>query len=299
MVSIVLPTYNGEKYINKSIQSVIRQTYPNWELIVIDDCSTDSTNVIVAGYAEKDSRIQLFRNCKNLRLPESLNIGFSKATGDYLTWTSDDNLYKPDAIEKLLRTLQNNENCGLVFSRMENIDAEGNVKGISYAPSDVNELFYHNIIGASFMYTRKVYEKIGDYNTEKFLMEDYDYWLRIARCNTIEYLPEVLYQYRQHAGSLTETRNRQVLEGKIKLLKEELLLNDFDSSILRMIYKELAEALFSLDRYAEMKEYLIKMKNISPDMSDVRKAVRISNIIGPTLSAAMKKAAKRNKRGNV
>ena len=295
MVSIVLPTYNGEKYIRESIQSIINQTYMEWELLVIDDCSQDSTNSIVAEYVEKDKRIRLFKNEQNLRLPASLNAGFSKASGDYLTWTSDDNLYKPDALEKMLDVLQRDEKCGLVFSRMEYMDREGTWKGLSYAPKNVRELCYHNIVGASFMYTRKVYEQIGDYDTGKFLMEDYDYWLRIAKSYAIKYFPEVLYQYRQHRGSLTETRNRQVLEGKVKLLEEELTLNEFESDILRMIYKELAEALFSLDRYTEMKMYLLKMKSISKNMSDVRKAVCISYVLGPTLSAVMKKVFKRKK----
>ncbi|MCH5342449.1 MAG: glycosyltransferase [Acetatifactor sp.] len=295
MVSIVLPTYNGEKYIRESIQSIINQTYTEWELIVIDDCSLDSTNSIVAEYVEKDKRIKLFKNEQNLRLPASLNAGFLKASGDYLTWTSDDNLYKPEALEKMLDALQRDANCGLVFSRMENIDGEGMLKGLSCVPRNVRELYYHNIVGASFMYTRKVYEQIGDYDTGKFLMEDYDYWLRIARSFEIEYLPEVLYQYRQHECSLTETRNRQVLEGKVKLLEEELTLAEFENDILRMIYKELAEALFSLDQYAEMKEYLLKMRSISKDMSDVRRAVRISYVLGSTLSAVMKRIFKRKK----
>lgn len=295
MVSIVLPTYNGAKYIKDSIQSIIEQTYTDWELIVIDDCSIDSTNIIVSEFVKKDKRIKLFKNKKNMRLPASLNIGFSKAKGEYFTWTSDDNLYKPYAIEQLLKALQENTNIGLVFSRMENIDANGKSKGLSYPPKDIKELHYHNIVGASFMYTRTVYDKIGDYDTNKFLMEDYDYWLRISRIYTLKYLPDVLYQYRQHENSLTERRNKLVLESKIRLLEEELSLTELNNDILRMLYKELAEASFSLNRYEEMKKYLLKMKHISKNMKDVRKEVRISYIIGPGLSTMMKMIFKKSK----
>lgn len=296
MVSIILPTYNGEKYIGESIESVINQTYTNWELIVIDDCSTDSTNSIVTEYSNKDARIKIYRNEKNLKLPSSLNIGFSKATGDYLTWTSDDNLYKVNAIEKMLDVLQKDRNCGLVFTRMECIRANGTVKSLSYAPKSVSELYYRNIVGASFMYTREVYKRIGDYNVEKFLVEDHDYWLRIAKFFEVKYIPDILYQYRQHNESLTESRNKYVLEGKVKLLEEELYENDFDKFTLRMIYKELTEALFSLDRYAEMKHYYKRVKGISTEVSDIRKAVRISCIAGPFLSAAMKRIVKRTRK---
>lgn len=289
MVSIVLPTYNGEKFIRESIESIINQIYKDWELIVIDDCSIDSTNCIVSEYAKMDRRIRLFRNPQNLKLPASLNVGFEKTRGDYLTWSSDDNRYKPNAIKEMLDILQGDKDCGLVFSRMEIIDENGAIKGLSYEPIDVKELHYHNIVGASFLYTRKVYNEIGDYDTKKFLLEDYDYWLRIMHMYGIKYYPKILYQYRQHGSSLTETKNRQVLEGKIKLLEEQLQLSYLDSEVLRNIYKELAEASFSLDRYVQMKKYLCQMKAISPNMKDVRKAVQISYRIGPTMSSIIKK----------
>lgn len=293
MVSIILPTYNGEKYIRESIQSIIDQTYQDWELIVIDDCSTDNTNRIVAEFESKDERIKLYKNKKNLRLPASLNRGFELSKGDFLTWTSDDNLYNPNAIEKLVEALSSDEKYGLVFSRMEFIDADGGTNNLSMDVKDENEIYYHNIVGASFMYTRKVYECIGDYNVQKFLMEDYDYWLRVANSFSIKYLNEILYKYRLHQGSLTETRNRQMLEEKIKLLKEQLKLPGLDKEIYRLINKELAEACFSLERYQEMKEYFTAVKKAGVGTGDIRRAVRISYIIGPELSNLMKKILKK------
>lgn len=95
LISIVLPIYNGEKYMKQSIDSVINQTYANWELLIVDDGSTDNTAAIAREYAEKDNRIKYYKNPQNMRLPKTLNRGFSLATGDYLTWTSDDNYYYP------------------------------------------------------------------------------------------------------------------------------------------------------------------------------------------------------------
>ena len=99
LISIVLPIYNGEKYMKQSIDSVINQTYANWELLIVDDGSTDNTAAIAREYAEKDNRIKYYKNPQNMRLPKTLNRGFSLATGDYLTWTSDDNYYYPTALE--------------------------------------------------------------------------------------------------------------------------------------------------------------------------------------------------------
>ena len=85
LISIVLPIYNGEKYMRKSIDSVLAQTYANWELLIIDDGSTDNTAIIAQEYAANGSRIRYYKNPENMRLPKTLNRGFSLARGDFLT----------------------------------------------------------------------------------------------------------------------------------------------------------------------------------------------------------------------
>lgn len=297
MVSIILPTYNGSKYIRESIESILQQTYENWELIIIDDCSKDDTPQIIAEYAKLDKRIRVYRNENNLRLPASLNKGFSLSKGDFLTWTSDDNKYKPNAIEVLQSKLTQNTNLGLVFSAMDYIDSEGVVREVSQRVEDKNEIYYKNIVMASFMYTREAYEKTGDYDTKRFLVEDYDYWLRIVENFDFDYIAESLYFYRTHEGSLTETRNRQMLEAKVDLYESELHSNDFSEIVLRNIYRELAIANFSLDRYQEMRTYIKKMKSIRKDFSDLPKKVRVSWYIGGTLTNVLKKVYKGIKEG--
>src|SRR5436190_21740360 len=92
-VSIVLPTYNRAKYLKLSIDSCLIQTFKDFELIIVDDCSKDETPQTIKSYT--DPRIRYHRNESNQRLPRSLNIGFSLAKGEYLTWTSDDNFFLP------------------------------------------------------------------------------------------------------------------------------------------------------------------------------------------------------------
>ena len=162
LISIVLTVYNGEKYLRESIDSIISQTYENWELLILDDCSTDSSPIIAKEYENNDERIHYYRNEKNLRLPRNLNKGFSLAKGDYLTWTSDDNRYKSTALEKMYNALKTSENAQFVFASCRIIDEEG--KEIEYIM--VNEESKKRIVGldsvgACFMYTRKVYEEIG------------------------------------------------------------------------------------------------------------------------------------------
>lgn len=93
-VSIVLPTFNGSKYIKQSVESVLSQTFTDFELIIVNDCSTDDTLSICNELKELDSRITIISNETNKKLPASLNIGFRRAVGEYFTWTSDDNLFK-------------------------------------------------------------------------------------------------------------------------------------------------------------------------------------------------------------
>lgn len=211
-VSIVLPSYNGERYIGESIQSICNQTYNDWELIIVDDCSTDNTLKIAKEFAEQDSRIRVVHNEKNRKLPASLNIGFSQVNGEYLTWTSDDNLYHVNAIEIMVKYLDEHTMVPLVRSQMELIDENGNVIQESF-DFDYESFPYANNIGACFMYRRSVLDCIGNYDESLFCVEDYDYWMRIyEKYNCIGEISNLLYSYRVHSATLTSTKSDQVKE---------------------------------------------------------------------------------------
>src|SRR5690606_22425727 len=105
-VSIVLPTYNGARYLAQSIESCINQTYTQWELIIVDDASTDDTPAIISHYVQLDSRIRTVRHSTNRKLPAALNTGFDMARGEYFTWTSDDNYYRPEALGVMVAFLE-------------------------------------------------------------------------------------------------------------------------------------------------------------------------------------------------
>ena len=209
LVSIVLPIYNGEKYMRQSIESVINQTYKNWELIIIDECSSDNTPIIAKEYVEKDKRIRYYRNETNLKLPRGLNRGFSLSNGEYLTWTSDDNMFKPKAIEILIDRLLENKS-DFVFSSFSKInDNEEIIERITWEENDVSLIPVMNIVGPCFLYTRTVYEEIGDYNPNLFLAEDYDYWRRIYYKYGATFVKDNLYLYRMHEGALTSTMRKK------------------------------------------------------------------------------------------
>ena len=154
LISIVMPVYNGSRYLRESIESILNQSFTNWELIMVNDCSTDSSLEIMQEYAERDSRITVYSNKQNMKLPSSLNIGFQYAKGKYFTWTSDDNLYEKNALWEMYACLEENEEIGLVYCDMWNIDEEGNI--LSETHNEPQQLYYENCIGACFLYRSKI-----------------------------------------------------------------------------------------------------------------------------------------------
>lgn len=162
-ISVVLPTYNGEKVIKKSIESVLSQTYVNWELIIVNDCSTDNTLNVIESYEQSDPRIQVINNNTNQKLPRSLNIGFSHATGDLLTWTSDDNSYHTDAFEILVNALNDNPDVDFVYSDFNVVDLDGNYLW-SEEEKGPDKLRFYNTVGACFLYKKSLANIIGEYD---------------------------------------------------------------------------------------------------------------------------------------
>ncbi len=226
LVSIVLPTWNGSRFLVESVESCLCQTYQSWELIIVDDASTDKTPDIIAGYAAKDSRIRALRNGSNLKLPGSLNQGFRNARGDLLSWTSDDNLYRPNALEEMVKFLSAHPPADMVYTDYSEIDNQGRVLR-RRSVSRPHTIATHNCVGPCFLYRRPLQERIGDYAEDVFLAEDYDFWLR-AFCNfTLTPLPQDLYLYRLHGASLTETQAERVRMAK------ELALRRHIGSLLR------------------------------------------------------------------
>lgn len=205
LVSIVLPTYNGSRYLDGSIASCLSQSYNNIELIVVDDCSTDATPDIVKAWSEKDVRITIVTHERNKKLPGALNSGFARARGEYLSWTSDDNLYRPDAIERMVSALRDRPDVSVVYAGYAVIGDSGEVLNTEPArkPSD---LVLGNIVGACFLYRTEVQDAVGPYDETVFLAEDYDFWLRAAQRFQFMALNADLYFYRQHQHSLSASR---------------------------------------------------------------------------------------------
>ena len=210
-ISIVLPVWNGERYLAEAIESILGQTFTDFELIIVNDCSTDGSLALAQQYASTDSRVIIVDNPQNLKLPASLNRGFELATGQYFTWTSDDNRMLPECLQILHDGLTKNS-ADLVYSSYHAIDENGERLSATSRPEELSQprldsLLYANQIGASFLYKAQVHHTLGGYDTSLFLVEDYDFWVR-AYLSGFRFfrLADAPYEYRRHAASLTGQR---------------------------------------------------------------------------------------------
>jgi glycosyltransferase involved in cell wall biosynthesis len=264
LVSIVLPTFNGFRFLSKAIESILSQTYSNWELIIVDDTSTDQTPELIEKYVKSDSRIRSTRHEVNKKLPASLNTGFSQAKGEYLTWTSDDNCYKPDALEIMVNYLVSNPSVSIVYADYLVIDEIGNIiKFIKVEP--FTQLVFGNCIGPCFLYRRSVQDTVGYYAEDMFLAEDYDFWLRASKYFSIKPIHKDLYLYRKHSSSLTKTQGQSPGLIACDSLKQNLPnLKWLDNTMLSRSYLHIATLEQFRKNIKEMRVYVIRAIRQSP-----------------------------------
>lgn len=221
-VSIVLPTHNRAQYLSTAIESCLNQSVQDIELIVVDDGSTDATAHILAGIA--DPRVLVLRHATNLGVSAALNTGLARASGEYLTSTSDDNLYAPTALEEMLHCLSSSPELDFVYTDYYVIDDYGIVgRVVEVRPPE--SLIFQNYVGPCFLYRRAVYEAVGGFDANFALAEDYDYWLRIWKQFSMYPLDRALYYYRLHSQSLT-TRYRNKVRDAVRAVQVARLAED-------------------------------------------------------------------------
>lgn len=210
-VSLILPTHNGARYLLESIQSCLEQSFRDFELIVVNDCSTDNTLELLESI--RDERLQIVNLDQNRKLPGALNAGFARARGQYHSWTSDDNRYLPGALARLVEVLDSRPEVDVVYSDTYRLLDEQRVGRWHSGPA------YHltsmQIVGACFLYRRQVWDRVGGYDDGAFLVEDYEWWVRAWKAGfRFQHLPEVWYEYRIHGQSLGETHGRDRVHQK-------------------------------------------------------------------------------------
>ena len=205
-VSIIIPAYNAETTIKRTIESVQRQTYADYELIVINDGSTDGTSKIVRQII--DPRIKLF-SYENGGLPVARNRGIERAKGEYIAFLDADDLWTPDKLEKQLAVLEANPEAGVVYSQTYCIDRQENLlyycDPIHFEGNVLKELLLTNFLhnGSNPLIRQRAIETVGKFDSNLKSSEDWDYYLRLAALYPFAVVPEYQILYRQTANNMS------------------------------------------------------------------------------------------------
>jgi O-antigen biosynthesis protein len=236
LVSVVLPVYNQSNLLREAVESVLRQTYQDFELILLNDGSKDNVERVLGDYV-RHPKVRLL-NQPNLGLPKALSNGFDFANGEYWTWTSADNLMEPNQLDRMVQFLKHHPDVALVYADYLAIDDKGNpLTDPSFRPQNrrsprspeihlpldpgpLNET-PDNFLGACFLYRGYVGRVLGDY-WPALGVEDYDYWMRMNRLFKIAHLDtdEILYRYRVHDNTLNARASELGIYERLNALLE-------------------------------------------------------------------------------
>ncbi|WP_333625669.1 glycosyltransferase [Sphingobacterium siyangense] len=220
-VTILMAAFNASKFIADSIKSALNQTFQNFELLIINDGSTDNTETIIQSF--HDPRIRVIKNETNRGLIESRNIALLEAQGKFIAILDSDDIAIPDRLEKQLNAFQNNPDLAVVGSRALIIDQNGNETGERLDVfTDIDKikitLFFENtIVHSSTMIKTKIFREVNGYQGD-ILIEDYDLFYRISQKYAIENLEDYLVKYRIH-GTNISIRKRDQLDQALYNLK--------------------------------------------------------------------------------
>lgn len=237
LISVIMPAYNEERFIGETIESIQKQTYSNWELVIVDDASKDRTVEIIKQYAQVDTRIKLHRFSVNKGACAALNKALTEAKGKYICWLSADDKYREEMLESSCRFLETHRQMRAVFSIHEFINEKSEVinhwkPGKEYgeigSPGNTEPYRTLFLAGNAFnactvMAEREAFQETGGFNTAHPYAGDYDFMLRLAACSDIGFLEKVNVQSRIHQGQVTN-KGRNDLDA-IHVF-EELLYSD-------------------------------------------------------------------------
>jgi glycosyltransferase involved in cell wall biosynthesis len=201
VVTVVIPCYNQAHFLGEAVESVLSQTYPRHEIVVVDDGSTDDTAEVASRYQE----VRLIRQ-ENGGLSAARNAGLGQSRGEYVVFLDADDRLLPEALEVGVRELEAHPRSAFVFGRWNNIAVDGSPRPTSHRPHDERDhylalLHSCHIRMHAVMYRSSIFDTVGGFDTSLSASEDYDLYLRITRDHPVHYHGEVVAEYRRRHGA--------------------------------------------------------------------------------------------------
>jgi glycosyltransferase involved in cell wall biosynthesis len=247
-VSVIIPVYNREKYVGEAISSILAQSFTNFELLLIDDGSTDHSAEIMRSYT--DPRIRLVCNERNLGIPKTRNIGLHLARGDYIAILDSDDIAVSDRLAKQVAFLDRYKDYVLVGSWAALVDAEGRSlkkgKRRFVPPGEVkSHLLFRCWLHHSSVMARTAILQAHGYREQYVVCSDFDLFVRLARKHKLGHLPEPLVRHRVHAGSitheqvqLTKDKDLEIVSAQLNELGVKFTTTDLDRHLLLSFVKK-------------------------------------------------------------
>jgi glycosyltransferase involved in cell wall biosynthesis len=272
-ISVIMPVHNGERFLGEAVESILAQTYRDFELIIVDDGSTDGTSALLERYRQVDPRVRLYQQPANRGVYISRNLACQHASGQVLALMDADDVSLPDRFQRQVEYLNQMPEIGVVGSAAQAIDEGGAAQNLMNFPTMPGVLgwmilFSNFFVLSSVMIRRSIMEQLGYYRTDVNVGQDFDLWARAGRITQMVNLPEPLVKYRVWNGNMTakrftiqeQTANRVVRDNVSCWIGQEVTLEvaaalrslNYGSSLQRPIELPLiratAEALARLRR---------------------------------------------------
>lgn len=245
-VSVVMASYNRIDYIKESIESILSQTFKDFEFIIIDDCSTDGTCELIEKYAQEDSRIKLIKNKTNKGLIYNLRLGIKLAQGDFIARMDDDDISYPNRFEKQVQFLEEQKEIVVCGTYIELIgEVENSQNWIKHYKSDEIELlmnFFNPMCHPSVMIRKSfLVQNNINFSYKALHAEEYDLWKQIIfKKGKIANIPEVLLKYRIHPKRISQDKTSAKIQNQTaENVKSEMLLRFFNRKYVKKIVKKI------------------------------------------------------------
>ena len=293
LASVILPVYNGNKFLHDAINSILNQSHTNLELLIVDDGSTDNSKDIIEEFAEKDNRIRFFMQ-KNGGVAAARNVALRAASGEYIGFIDQDDIWHLDKLEIQIAYLEKSPDAVFVHGNIDYIDDQLVPVDKNLYPWDTDasgrcfaRLFRQNAIAIQTVcLKRKCLETVGLLREDVPGVDDYEYWLRVSRFFSIEYIDNTFALYRFHGENEShkwhsqDIKRSMVLEGILAQFPDiysELGTSNVNKQMAEL-YREIADEFIRQNNYASARPYLIKALKTSLFRPDTLFKLIISEI---------------------
>ena len=283
IISVIMATYNDAKYISKTVESILNQSFTDFEFIIINDCSKDNTFEVLSRY--NDKRIKIINNKKNLGLYKSLNIGFNNSSGDFIARIDADDIAFINRLQVQYDYLKCNPSIGLVGCNYYEINSKGDrisdLIKFHHEPIIINwRMCFENPVPSPVLFKRSVYLTVGGFYERSKVGMDYDFFSKVAKIDKISNIQEPIMYWRVHASSISSSQgefqlknakdvsrnyvndilNKKLDKKEIEFLwnRDPQLYNSYKLSILYKIFKKiLSEKRWSIEEKNILKRYVV------------------------------------------